>query len=141
MDIATQIARARGGDLIAEIRPVQVKSVSEAAVLFSLHPSEDIYHEVSREEAERVLAAVLARDMAYGSPIVVPEEAALLARRFVEEFVSENPAFYTNGEWGRPTTRPGVGPGWTPATNHTFDTGVLVVTSRRTACAWFMDED
>lgn len=141
MDIASRIVIARGGDLIVGIRPFQVASILDAARLFGLRAVSETYHEVSAHEAERVIEIVLLEDMAYHSPLVPPQDAALLAREFVAEFLNEEPHFYTNGEFGLPRNRPGVGPSWDPATEHTFDTGILVITSRRTACAWFMDED
>jgi hypothetical protein len=141
MNIASRIATARGEDLIVEIRNVQVASVSEAAGLFGLSTVAEIYHEVSASEAERVIWAVLIEDMAYSRPLVPRDVANLLAREFIEEFALEEPHFYTNGEYGMPRSHTNIGPGWIPATKFTFDTGILVITPLRTACAWFMDED
>jgi hypothetical protein len=139
--ICERIANARGGDLIVRIEDASAATPAEAARLFGLFDSPDIYFEVSRDEAKCVLVAVLIEDMAYGSPLVAPEEAAKLADAFFESFASEDAKYFTNGEFGKPRSHPDSGPSWRPATEHTFDSGVLVLTSQQVGCAWFMDED
>lgn len=138
--IESRIVAARGGDLIIGNRTWNGGSVEGAAAEFGLFSSPGIYIEVSALEAESVLRGVLHRDMAYESCELVPlEEAARLAAEFIRQFSFESAKFYTNGEYGRPRVNSSVG--WTPATTATFDTGVLMVSPDRIACAWFMDED
>lgn len=141
MSIVSKIIEARGGDLIVDIRNGTVESIAQAAKQFGLDPFLDTYFEVSPREAEAVLAAVLIEDMAYHNELVPRELAAQLSREFIGQFISEDAKFYTNGEFGQPKNMPGVGPSWSPATGATFDTGVLVISPTRIACAWFMDED
>lgn len=127
--------------MIVRIEDTSALTTSEAARLFGLFDSPDIYSEVSLEEARAVLVAVLIKDMAYGSPLVQPEEAAELADLFLGAFACDDARYFTNGEFGKPRSSPNIGAGWSPATEHTFDSGVLVLGSRQVGCAWFMDED
>ena len=138
MDIATRIIEARdSGVVIAAVRDYAVSGVEEAALQFELFATGSIYHEVSAEEACRVLGAVLQRDMAYGLQLMAPELALALAEEFVAALAGDGTKFYTNGEFGRVDGRPA----WNPATGATFDTGILAVTRTRVACVWVMDED
>jgi hypothetical protein len=68
-------------------------------------------------------------------------QANTLAHEFVGQFSDECARFYTNGSYG--CSRVGVKSlsDWSPATEATFDSGILVVTPTRIGCAWFMDED
>lgn len=141
LDIVSRIMAARGGDSIVDIRNEWADSVEVAANKFGLASSPGIYFEVSRQEAKAVLKAILAEDMAYSCELMPQLDAEKLASAFVGEFIDEAARYYTNGDFGKPREEPGVGPGWTPATDATFDTGILVVTGTRIACAWFMDED
>ncbi|RQP24909.1 hypothetical protein DZC73_08565 [Albitalea terrae] len=123
---------------------MQVQHLRELARkrLFGLFDSPDIYFEVSEEEAESVLVAVLVKDMAYGSPLVPPDEAVTLADAFLKSLGGGKDArYFTNGEFGKARSPANLGPRWSPATEHTFDSGILVLTSRQVGCAWFMDED
>jgi hypothetical protein len=141
LEIVSQIIAARGGDLIVGVKNEIASSVEHAAGKFGLATSPDTYFEITSEEAKAVLKAVLAFDMAYHCEWVPLPEADRLASTFVDIFESQGPTYYTNGEYGRPRKAPGIGPGWTPATDATFDTGILVLTRECIACAWFMDED
>jgi hypothetical protein len=62
-----------------------------------------------------------------GGSVVPLEEAARLAAEFIGQFSHDCAKFYTNGEYGKPQERPGIGPSWAPATNATFDPGILVL--------------
>lgn len=141
MDIGALIITARGHDSIVGIRSAKVDSVEEAAAEFGLFDSPGIYFEVPEQEAVSVLRAVLSRDMAYQVELMPQARADRLAQEFVRHFSGEDPRYFTNGDYGRPGDHPNVGPSWTPATNATFDTGILVITSERIGCAWFTDED
>lgn len=113
----------------------------DAARLFGLFDASAIQNEVSTEEAQSVLVAVLAKDMAYGVPLVPADEAAHLAETFLTSLVGEDVRYFTHGEYGKLRSHPNIGPSWSPATEHTFDSGVLVLNTRQVGCAWFMDED
>lgn len=139
--VCERIATARGGDLIVRIEDIGVATPLEAARLFGLFESPEIYFEVSEAEAKSVLVAVLVKDMAYGSPLVPPGDAVALADAFFGSFAANGARYFTNGEFGKPRLHPNIGPSWNPATEHTFDSGVLILSPRRIGCAWFMDED
>ena len=142
MDICQRILHARpGGELIVRIEAADAASPGEVARRFGLADVPGAYVEIDAAEARSVLAAVLAEDMAYGSPLMPRAAAEHLAREFIGLFGREQVRFYTNGEWGRPRAAPHLGPGWVPVTDATFDTGVLVLAPGRIGCAWFMDED
>jgi len=142
MDICQDIIQARGaGDLIVRIEPVAVECPMQAARLFGLFDAPDIYVEVSKDEARAVLVAMLVKDMAYGCPLVAPAEASRLADAFLGAIGSGTRRYFTNGDYGRPRVHPDIGPSGTPATAHTFDSGVLVLAAAQVGCAWFMDED
>lgn len=141
MKVLAQIVEARGGDVIAETRQGFVGRVSEAAAIFGLFEDPDIYTEVSRDESISILTSVMNQDMAYHVEIVSKDVANQLATDFIDGFKADGPRFYTNGTFGRPFVATGPGPTWTPATNATFDTGVLVIGQSSFGCVWFNDED
>lgn len=141
MDITRRILQASGGQAIAGIRRFEASSVAEAAAQFGLRASPDVYFEISAEEAHAVLVAVLHEDMAYGMERMPLDGARKLAAEFVAALGEGSARFYTNGEFGRPRKAPGAGPAWRPATDATFDTGVIAVSPTHIACAWLMDED
>lgn len=139
MDIYKKIEKARGS-CIAGIKEAKVKSVEVAAELFGLSNESDIYQKIDRAEAVEVLKSVLHKDMAYSVKIMSSEKAKNLAVEFIGNFGSEA-IFYTNGEYGKPRKNTNVGPSWSPATDATFDTGVIVILNEAVGCAWFADED
>ncbi len=139
--IETRILEARGGDAVVGSQTWDGGSVEEAARRFGLFSSPGIYFEVTAREAEAVLGAVLIEHMGWLRDFMPLKQAARLAAEFIGQFRNEPAKFYTNGEYGRPMDASGHGPSFTPATEATFDTGVLVVCPDRIACAWFMDED
>ena len=139
MDIYKKIQKSRGG-CIAGIKDAKVKSVESAAELFGLSKDGGIYREVERVEAIEVIKNVLHKDMAYGVKIMSLEKAKNLAEEFIHSFGGEA-KIYTNGEYGKPRKNQNVGPSWSPATDATFDTGVIVIANDVVGCAWFADED
>jgi hypothetical protein len=91
-----------------------------------------------------VLAAVLARDLAYDRELMDESKARALADEFLRQF-GPNARFFTNrefrrqaadaSEWVQRTAE------WDPVTRATFDTGVVVVDVDRAGLLWFEDED
>ena len=139
MDVYKKIRKARGS-CIAGIKKAKVVSVESAAELFGLSNESGIYEEIGRAEATEVLKNVLHKDMAYSVKIMSSEKAKNLAEEFICNF-GDGAKFYTNGEYGKPRTNPNVGPSWSPATEATFDTGVIIINKGVVGCAWFADED
>ncbi|WP_431113267.1 hypothetical protein [Variovorax paradoxus] len=137
---ADQLIEARGGEHVVGIRDQVASSVEDAARLFGLINA-DKYFSIDYTEAVAVLRAVLHKGMTFGDELIPLHIATLLAEQFVSQFAQEAPLFFTNGSFGEPSKPPGFGASWTPATSADFDSGVLVLTSRRTACAWFMENE
>lgn len=96
---------------------------------------------LSTQNGNKILRSLLERDLAYNSDADSAPLAEEFPREFLQEF-SEGARFFTNGEWhddnatnGRPV---GI---WTPATESTFDAGVLVLHDDRVGVYWVEDED
>lgn len=138
-DLIFRIRISRGPNI--GVQAATVNTVEEAAGKFDLFAKPGIYEEISLAEAAEHLASVLHRDMAYDHEIMPATQAKTLAHEFVNQFSGECARFFTNGSYGN--SRDGMKSlaYWTPATESTFDTGILVVTPTRIGCAWFMDED
>lgn len=112
-------------------------SAGTAAQEFGLSGKAAIYREIQADEAVSVLATVLHRDMAYDQQIMPAARALGLAKAFADCFPRDTARFFTNGTFGRKREAPS----WSPATDATFDTGVIVLSSGIAACLWFQDED
>lgn len=142
IDLLERIREARSvGVAIVGIREDFVGSPEDLAAAFGLSAAPGIYRAIPPAEAMAVLEVVLHRDLAYSTEIVPEEQALYLANDFVRLFEPTSTVFYTNGTHGLPQARPNVGPGWQPATDATFDTGVLALGRAISACVWFKDED
>lgn len=139
MDIYKKIQKTRD-NCIAQEKRTAVQSVESSAELFRLSNHKGIYKEVGRSEALCVLKNVLHKDMAYSTTVMSSEKAQNIANEFVEQF-GDDAVFYTNGQFGKALSDPSIGPSWTPATDATFDTGVIVIAGGVVGCVWFMDED
>jgi hypothetical protein len=87
------------------------------------------FEEIAASDAIRLVTSILHKDMAYSQPCMSENRAKELAVQFFAQFGSQA-RYFSNG-W------PG---GWNPATDATFDTGVLV-TGDRSGCLWVEDED
>ena len=94
--------------------------------------------EIDEASAAAVLSWLIGNSMAYEVELMPPERAAA----FTAEFMSLVPAprrWFSNGEAEWLTG----GRAWagTPATDFTFDEGVVAVAEGRAWIAWFTDED
>jgi hypothetical protein len=112
---------------------------------FGLRSEPNIYRQVDAETARHILRKLLHKDMAYGSELLPISEANALANEFIELFSNLDPRFYTNGNWQLPPKQTAShvwkGNTWNPATDATFDAGILVLGNQLSGCAWFEDED
>lgn len=106
-----------------------------------LSAAADIYREIDAAEALAVLEAVLHEDMAYGVEIMPRARAREIAQGLLAGYAGSETRYFTNGEYGLLHNNPNAGPGWNPATDSTFDTGVLVLASDKSLCLWVEDED
>jgi hypothetical protein len=138
--VGRKIEAKRAGTLVARVEPRSETDVGSAARAFGLEDDAEAFREVSREDAELVLTNVMHKDMAYSSEIMPRESAQELARLFLAEAGTQGARYFTNGSWEQ-VHKEYNGVNWNPLTDATFDTGVLVLSPERTACAWFVDED
>lgn len=138
IDICEQLRRARGGGCIAAIESDGVATPELAAARFGLISDADVYEPIDRVEAVRVLEMGLHQDLLYGRELMPSATAKQLAGAFLDAFDGELRLF-TNGTFGRAGGEDGRG--WTPATEATVDTGVLVLGASSCGCLWFADDD
>ena len=119
-------------------------TVTDLAREFRLRDDATIYKEIDATAASRLIQTILQKDMAYGCRIMSTELSAELAAAFMQQFGS-GARYFTNGTYHvqRVQLSPTVwtGPSWDPATEATFDTGVLVIGQAGSGCLWIEDED
>jgi hypothetical protein len=133
MDICDQIRMARRLGAVRCGVLDRCMTIIEAARAFGLLDDDGIYRLIESNEANAIGARILQADLAYGSKIMSAPRAAHLWGQFIALFAGEDPKFATNVGWSA-----GI---WTPATQSTFDMGVLVVGVSKTGCLWVEDED
>jgi hypothetical protein len=113
-------------------------SISELATEFGLSGDPKIYCEIDRQAARSLIYLVLEKDLAYGGGAMPRHEANRLTDAFLAQFDMTS-RFYTNGTFHEVAA--GNGATWSPATDATFDTGVLVLSDALSGCLWVEDED
>lgn len=107
------------------------KDVLALAKEFGLSDDPSVFEPIDESSAVAIVALILHKDMAYSQPLMPEERARFLAEQFLEQFGADA-QFFGNG-W-QPD-------GWSPATDATFDTGVLIIGKDRSGCLWVEDED
>jgi hypothetical protein len=117
----------------------------EAAGFFGLKHIGSNWSLIDRVTAQTILCRLLREDMAFSSPRIPEPAAQAEAHGFLSEFTSDA-RFYTNGNWedGWTNSRFGgasLGPDWHPATEATFDGGVLALDTESSGVLWLEDED
>jgi hypothetical protein len=108
--------------LVSDYFPDVVSLVSR----FGLRPDAACYCEIDVSKARLLIAEVLQRDQAYGVEVMPAHQANQLTERFLDQFDAQAQYFTNKG---------------CPATNATFDTGVVVIGSELSGCLWVEDED
>ena len=111
-------------------------SVTDVARAFGLSTDPSCYHEVVESTARAIAVHVLTRDLAYHSEVIPTDDALELVSLFFELCRGPSGRFFSNGDF---SLKPPAS--WIPATEATFDTGVLIVGSARSGCLWVEDED
>jgi hypothetical protein len=94
------------------------------------------YHEIGGSTARAIAVHVLNRDLAYHTEVMPTDDAIELVSLFFELYCGPSGRFFSNGDFSQ---KPAAS--WMPATEATFDTGVLIVGSARSGCLWVEDED
>ena len=139
MDLVSEIIASRDAGVVrCGILPFSAQSISTLAGEFHLEGTMTKYSEVDLIRARELLTYILHRDLAYNAPIMSIERAAELAERFLSQFENENARFFTNGVDYSPVS--GI-QSFSPVTDATFDTGILVIGRSRSGCLWVEDED
>lgn len=119
-----------------QVEPAGATSFDELLLAAGLRPLGERWVEVDRAQAREFLTAILVADLAYRAPRSSLEEAVRLANEFLAHF--EGPAIYGVNSEGLPGEYPF---GWEPATDYTFDAGVVVIGSVGSGLIWIADED
>ena len=110
-------------------------TMTNAFLLFGFVGEEGGLKEIQPDEAASVLETIVSRSLVDGLEIVPIDDS----RRMVSEFmnyVSVGPIkFYTNGDWGESRLN-----GWNSMTQSIFDSGIIVLGEKKSACVW-IEED
>lgn len=93
--------------------------------------------EVERQRALEFLTEILHKDLAYKVEVMPEARARWLAEEFLRSFGWHGSRFATNSA-DSPSTFPFA---WTPATEFTFDAGVVVLGSAASGLSWVADQD
>lgn len=144
MNIADEIIAARNcGVVHCGLSSHVSLSLSQLASEFELAPEPANYREIDAASARWLMEMILNQDMAYNAEIMPADRARGLADRFLSQFREQEARFFTNGSFhekrGPKLTWSGVS--WNPATQATFDTGVLILGPQCSGCLWVEDED
>jgi hypothetical protein len=133
MHICEEIRRARRlGSTRCRVLDGRM-NLAEAARSFALADDPAIYKAIGREEASAIAIHVLATELAYGANIMSAFRAADLWQRFMALFHGHDVSLFTNAAVDAQS--------WTPATDATFDMGILVIGATKAGCLWVEDED
>ena len=108
-------------------------TVVEIARVFGLADDSTVYRSIESIEASAIATRILCADLAYNSKIMCVSRAGDLWRQFMALFDGQDVEFASNTGT--------VPDSWTPATQATFDMGVLVMGANKTGCLWVEDED
>lgn len=119
------------------LEPGAAHDFDEVATVAGIEALGKRWCEVDRTAAEEFLVAVLHRSLAYRVELMPLGTAQWLARAFLDSVGTHGSRFATNGE-GRPMES---GFSWNPATEHTFDAGVVAIGANGSALYWVADED
>lgn len=143
-DLPEDLVRGILGRRVGEVWLRAEASSSDAgfddvAVAAGLQPWGASWHEIDAGVARRHLQGLLHRDLAYNGELMEATTAERLARDFVDFCGGERARFATNTE-GDPHGS-GPGSGWDPATEATFDSGLVALGPEVSAVCWVADED
>ena len=119
----------------------RVDTVGKAAASFGLSDDEKLYRETDMEMARAIVVNVLHRDLAYGNRLISLGRAEELASQVMQRFAQGGSRYFTNAEFKHGAAAALVLSRWDPATNATFDTGVIILGAAETGCVWVADED
>jgi hypothetical protein len=134
--ICEEIVRRRNCGLVRCGTGSGAVSVTDVAGAFGLSIDPLCYREISESTARAIATHVLNKDLAYQVEVIPSDEARELVSQFFELCCTPDWRFFSNGDFALKASS-----SWTPATESTFDTGVLIVAGDRSGCLWVEDED
>lgn len=108
-------------------------TLADIARSFGLADLADVYTQIEISDAASIAINVLSRDLVYNTEIMSPARATALWQQFLQLFNGQKLHFFSNCRPGRHQ--------WNPATNATFDMGVLIIGESSSGCLWVEDED
>jgi hypothetical protein len=108
-------------------------ALADLAQRFGLSNQAEVYARVDISDAASIATGILSRDLAYDTEIMSQARAAALWQQFLRLFDGQKIHLFSNARSGLRQ--------WTPATDATFDMGVLIVGESRSGCLWIEDED
>jgi len=113
---------------------------TEVLTNLGLLPNEVALIEITLERSKDIVTRILWKDLAYNSEIMPSEQARNYASKLIEHYYMDDCTIYTNSDWKNEKLNIQLG-GWTPLTNSTFDSGVIVKHKDYCCCIWVEDED
>ena len=122
------------------ILDARLGSADEAALAFNLRPLGIGWRAISREASREVLEDILAQDFVFGRCRLAQEDTVRATNEFLEAF-PEEALFFTNGVWIANANGHRQLSEWSPATDATFDSGILVLAPGQIGVVWVEDED
>jgi hypothetical protein len=140
MDVFEAIRKARTAGKLLCGTTTGAKSVAALASSFGLKGDASLYHQVDAEMARAILVSVLHRDLAYGNRLMSLARAEELAGQVMQQFSGPSVRFLTNGQFKHNTAAALILSHWDPATDSTFDTGVLMLGTATSGCVWVAED-
>jgi hypothetical protein len=140
MDVFEAIRKERTAGKLFCGTTAGVKAVPALASAFGLKGDASLYHQVDADMARAILVAILHRDLAYGNRLLSLARAEDLAAQVMQRFATPGARFLTNGQFKQAAAGL-VLSHWDPATDSTFDTGVLFLGSGESGCVWVAEDD
>jgi hypothetical protein len=120
------LAARRYGVVHCGVSSLPAPTIAELAREFGLRSDVACYREIDEASARLSVKRLLHRDLAYSAEVMPEHQAEHLTEQFFAQF-GAGARFFTNNEC--------------PATDATFDEGVLVLGPNRSGCFWVEDED
>ena len=138
-DIIVDIMKERNSGLlrICFVKQWPGSSVSDAAKQMGLNADPATYQSLSSDDATSIITWILHKDLAYGQEIIPADRARRRALSLVQSLPS-SASFYYNGNAPKDL---GISIGWSPATDATFDGGIIALCGEFCFGIWVEDED
>jgi hypothetical protein len=135
-DLLNEVQRARSAGITRTLWLPVVgdvpAAVDDVAIRAGLRPLGDGWQELPPAAARDLLKDVLHRDLAYGMEAMSADQAAQLASA-VLGLMPESARWFSNRIPGDNS--------WNPATDATFDAGVVGISTEGAVVIWVEDED